>query len=51
MIFKLFEGNEKSSEINPYGIYNIKLCLDGKWIDVIIDDYFPCDQYNRPAFS
>lgn len=32
-----------TSEINPYGIYGIKLCINGEWREVVVDDYFPCD--------
>ena len=30
-------------QINKYGIYGVYLCKDGKYIQYIIDDYFPCD--------
>ena len=32
-----------TQEINNYGIYGVYLCKDGKYIQYIIDDYFPCD--------
>lgn len=32
-----------TDKINQHGIYGIKLCKDGEWIEVVIDDYFPCD--------
>lgn len=35
----------------PQGIYQVFLCLDGKWQPLEIDDYFPCDQYKRLVFS
>ena len=26
------------------------LCLDGEWINIVIDDFIPC-RNNKPAFS
>ncbi|KAF1763772.1 hypothetical protein GCK72_003717 [Caenorhabditis remanei] len=28
-------------EISPYGVYQVKLCLDGEWKIIVIDDYIP----------
>lgn len=36
--------------INPYGIYCLKLCIDGGWKAIVVDDYIPV-QYNQPAFT
>ena len=49
VIFRLFDGNS-SLAYNPLGVYVVRLCLDGRWKQVVIDDYFPCDPWGRPAF-
>jgi len=28
--------------INQLGIYRVKLCKNGEWVTVTIDDFFPC---------
>lgn len=41
-----------SHEPNQAGIYCVSLCLNGKWTQTVIDDYFPCDsKKNFPCFS
>ncbi|EGT57661.1 hypothetical protein CAEBREN_31012 [Caenorhabditis brenneri] len=32
-------------QYSHYGVYQIKLCVEGKWKVVIVDDFFPC--YNH----
>lgn len=36
---------------NKEGVYQVFLCLDGKWQSILIDDYFPCDTRNHLAFA
>lgn len=37
---------------NGIGVYCVKLCHDGEWKAITLDDYFPCyNQYSGPAFS
>ncbi|CAD6196430.1 unnamed protein product [Caenorhabditis auriculariae] len=31
-----------TKEYNPMGIYQLRLCVDGLWIVVLVDDFFPC---------
>jgi hypothetical protein len=47
LIKRLFKS-EKSS---AYGVYQVKLCISGEWITVIIDDLFPCIPLSNPLVS
>ena len=41
-----------TTELNDENIYGVKLCLNGKWTEIIVDDYFPCDpKKSLPCFS
>jgi calpain-15 len=33
--------------MNDYGVYAVRICKNGEWKEVVIDDYFPC--YSRGA--
>ncbi|CAF0766322.1 unnamed protein product [Adineta ricciae] len=37
--------------INNQGVYLVRLCYNGLWKTVIVDDCFPCTQYNQLAFT
>lgn len=49
-IFRLFGENDEMT-VCKHGVYSVLLCLDGRWKEVVVDDYFPCDQGGHPAFS
>jgi len=36
---------------NDDGLYRVKLCKNGEWSIVTIDDYFPCYPDGGPIFS
>lgn len=40
-----------TKEINQHGIYRVKLCKNGEWVTITIDDYFPCFPIGEPLFS
>ena len=41
-----------TNKYNPEGIYVLALCIDGTWIDVVLDDTFPCQKYSKnPIFN
>jgi len=40
-----------TKEYNKEGIYQIKLCKNGEWVTVTIDDYIPCRYNGGPMFS
>lgn len=39
-----------TSDQNSMGVYGIRICKNGEWKDVVIDDYIPCWRED-PAFS
>lgn len=40
-----------TKEYNEEGIYRLKICKNGEWQEVIVDDYFPCVPNGQPMFS
>ena len=40
-----------TKEINPNGIYRVKVCKNGEWNTVTVDDFFPCYPLGNPLFS
>ena len=47
-IIRLFEDQ---NSLNEKGIYFVKLCIDGTWRYVVLDDYIPCGKNNQAVFS
>ena len=35
-------GQAEPQKVNPHGIYDIRLCINGQWRYIRLDDYFPC---------
>lgn len=40
-----------TQEYNEEGIYRVKICKNGEWVEVTLDDYFPCKPEGGPIFS
>jgi len=40
-----------TNEINQVGVYKLKICKNGLWQVVTIDDMFPCYPMGQPIFS
>lgn len=40
-----------TKQVNDKGIYRVKLCKNGEWVTVTVDDFFPCYPKGGPVFS
>lgn len=40
-----------TTEYNEFGIYKLRICKNGEWVVVTIDDYIPCYFSGGPMFS
>ena len=40
-----------TKEVNEEGVYRVRLCKNGEWQEVVVDDYFPCFPNGQPMFS
>ncbi|CAG2253619.1 CAPN15 [Mytilus edulis] len=48
---KLVERIVVTKDYCPEGAYVVRLCKDGIWKTVVLDDHFPVDQYKRLKYS
>lgn len=48
---KLVENLFITDKKNKEGVYRIKFCKSGEWVEVTIDDLFPCVPFSGPLFS
>jgi len=49
--YNLIKRLFKTELYNDCGIYQLKLCINGEWITVVIDDYFPCIPLSTPLVT
>ena len=47
LVRKLFLEEKASS----FGAYQVRLCKNGDWVVVTLDDYFPCMPQGGPIYS
>ena len=40
-----------TQEFCPEGVYQVRLCKDGNWQIILIDDVFPCNSHGQLIFS
>ena len=49
LVMNLFEENCRT--VSESGVYKLKLCKNGQWQTVTVDDFFPCFPGAGPAYS
>ncbi|CAB3373698.1 Hypothetical predicted protein [Cloeon dipterum] len=48
---ELIENIMVQHEINSRGAYQVRLCKDGKWTTIVVDDLLPCDEKCHLVYS
>ena len=49
--YNLIKRLFKTEYYNDNGIYQVKLCINGEWTTIVIDDYFPCIPLSSPLVT
>ncbi|CAF0863688.1 unnamed protein product [Rotaria sp. Silwood1] len=48
---RLLEHILLTKTVNNEGIYLVRICHNGLWKTIIVDDYFPCTKHNHLVFA
>lgn len=48
---RLLEHILLTKEVNAEGVYLVRICHNGLWKTIIVDDYFPCTKHNHLVFT
>ena len=48
---EMIENIIVTKQYSPEGIYQVRLCKDGRWVVVTVDDLFPCQPNGTLVFS
>lgn len=48
---RLLEHILLTKELNDEGVYLVRICHNGIWEPIIVDDYFPCTSHKHLVFS
>lgn len=49
--YNLIKRIFKSDSYSKGGIYGVKLCISGEWVNIMVDDLFPCIPLSNPLVS
>jgi hypothetical protein len=49
--YNLIKRIFKSDVYSKGGIYGVKLCINGEWVNIMVDDLFPCIPLSNPLVS
>lgn len=49
--YNLIKRLFKSDQYSKSGIYQVKLCINGEWMTIVVDDFFPCIPLSNPLVS
>ena len=48
---EMIENIVVTKQYSPEGVYQVRLCKDGRWVVVTVDDLFPCKSDGTLVFS
>ena len=50
-LFVTDDGEKQLQRANKHGVYKVRVCKNGQWQFVRLDDYFPCSPDAGPVYS